>query len=775
MHRDEHGDYVPCVEPFGITVSQLQCKEYQLPEAPSRKRKAGGNDPDDQPSSKRPVIEEDLPVRHVKSMLSAVEEIPERSVSQSARAGDGPEEAPVAGDVDQVNGLPVPKGASLPDEYGVRIITKTRDKRANNRIMAPSAVVLDSWQIGFRDSTNHPDKGATRARRGEYFQQANSHAMYYDRRVADWNSTTQAEEDYDQDLVRKHQLHPRLGIFLPGSNNVWEEPERKEMDQYRPVVHVGPQGQIIHSSRTVARLRLDQASELAESRARLKDVIGMFMEESGTAEEDIVPDREIRAKVREDVLAVRAIDPASLPTPRRCLTPEQVPEEEVRHEGSARTRESSIRETLTVSRAVEEETEAQEVVALAVGELLEAAVAVEEQEKSKKEQEMEAAVRAVTKPQSRPYDAVRDMFTNSTSPSVAPAADPVTDNDTYRLSLLADIAEEKAEEERATQDTSMMDPALFSSETATQLPPRTQYLQPSYQPMPISAPASVPPPVPSSYNVPTISEPPVRANDFLRTALNPQTPSPVYPAIPPPPPSDYPSPSLRGALPSLRPMHDASPPPPEYHGSPATRPSVVVSNSGAFYPPAPPRPYHNGYSYPEPSSQQQLAAAALQQHGRNMPPPPPPPAAHIHQYPPLQPIAAPLYYPSAPMDQSPYTPSHYGPPPPGPMHSYGGTPPMTPSGQPMRGQPGSSGNSKQQYRKLEPAPTPPTRSRPPANQPRELRTVQFDYRESIKDYAANEAPPSHGPNQIRGWSHQNLKSKRHSTSKADGSTPGEPS
>jgi hypothetical protein len=367
------------------------------------------------------------------------------------------------------------------------------------------------------------------------------------------------------------------------------------------------------------------------------------------------------------------------------------------------------------------------------------------------------------------------MFTNSSSPTTAPPAELVTESDTYRLSLLADIAEEKAEEERAAQDTSMMDPALFSSEPAAQPAVRPQYQQIPYQAAPMSTPASIPPPIPASFPVPTISEPPARANDFLRTALNPQTPSPVYPAIPPPPPSDYPSPSLRGALPSLRPTHDASPPPPEFHGSPAARPNVVVSNSGAYYPPAPPRPYHNGYSYPEPSSQQQLATAALQQHGRNMAPPPPPPPAHNHQYPPLQPMGIPLYYPPPPMDQAPYPTNHYGPPPPGPMHTYGGPPPMTPSGQPMRGQPGSSGNSKQQYRKLEPAPTPPTRSRPPASQPRELRTVQFDYRESIKDYAANEAPPSHGPNQIRGWSHQNLKSKRHSTSKADGSTPSEPS
>jgi hypothetical protein len=42
----------------------------------------------------------------------------------------------------------------------------------------------------------------------------------------------------------------------------------------------------------------------------------------------------------------------------------------------------------------------------------------------------------------------------------------------------------------------------------------------------------------------------------------------------------------------------------------------------------------------------------------------------------------------------------------------------------------------------------------------ELRTVQFDYREAIKDYTPVEAPPRHGPTHVRGWSHNNLKKTR---------------
>jgi hypothetical protein len=75
-----------------------------------------------------------------------------------------------------------------------------------------------------------------------------------------------------------------------------------------------------------------------------------------------------------------------------------------------------------------------------------------------------------------------------------------------------------------------------------------------------------------------------------------------------------------------------------------------------------------------------------------------------------------------------------------------------------RGPPGSSSRP---YRKLEPAPTTPAvKPRPPPAARPELRTVQFNYREGIKDYMAIEDPPTHGPSAIRGWSHQNLKQPR---------------
>jgi hypothetical protein len=49
----------------------------------------------------------------------------------------------------------------------------------------------------------------------------------------------------------------------------------------------------------------------------------------------------------------------------------------------------------------------------------------------------------------------------------------------------------------------------------------------------------------------------------------------------------------------------------------------------------------------------------------------------------------------------------------------------------------------------------------------ELRTVQFDYREAIKDYTPVEAPPRHGPTQIRGWTHNNIRKTTRPASKGD--------
>ncbi len=101
-----------------------------------------------------------------------------------------------------------------------------------------------------------------------------------------------------------------------------------------------------------------------------------------------------------------------------------------------------------------------------------------------------------------------------------------------------------------------------------------------------------------------------------------------------------------------------------------------------------------------------------------------------------------------------------GPPPPPP-------PPPPPAQPSPRSRPGSSSsvpaNSSAKYRELMPAPVPPHRAGQQSNG-QGLKTITWDYREQLKDTAAPEAPPSHGPTTIRGWNH--VKKPRVSASKA---------
>lgn len=883
MHYDESGVCVPAPERIGVPLSQLMNESYQFPDEHRGKRKAVG-EPEGQPDAKRQGLlglDDDIP-RRTSALMSANDDVAE---SRSATPGEGEQPEPAAKptraargkapkpiwtttdgtvveekdeqllDVEEVNGLPLPKGASLPDEHGVRTITKSRKvEYANNRIMAPVAVPFEDWQIGYRDSSNNPLKGATRARRKEYLGQPNSNAAYYDRRVANYNSVLQTAADYDQDLVKKHNLHPTLGLFMPNSVNIQEYPVEKDLQQYKPVVQVGPRGQIFHSSRSVPRHRLDLEAKKLEKRERLKSSVAGFLRRDNIPEEEVAPPKQIVQRHREDVLIARAIDPDTLPVPAE-MPPS--PESDVEQQ-----------EEVAIEAAVEH--------LRGIAELLNAADFVASEENAAKMVSNTNAHKS-----SRPYDAIRDVFTEN-APVAAPApatpAQPPTGN-TFNLSLLAEVAEEaeraektlKDEElqraelqraeleevelarqegirmdaqiaERERQDlerqqierqeaeraeferqeyqrqelerqqaqraeypppppphvagpveSSVMDPRVFphdaprnNMQMASAEPPQSQYQEPppsQYQePPPVSQYPE--PPIYHAYDSapqwhregPVQPAEPTRGNDFLRTALNPQSPPPNYSSSYLPPqdyqfhhahPTQVPgqpqggpfnnAASHRGNLPALRPVRtfEDGTVAPDYQGSPAQsqHPSMMVSNNSYNYPPPPPRPYHNGYAVDE---------QQMYQHQQ----PGPSPARQLQ---PLQPMLAP-----APPSFPPQSPDHgytYPPlaPQPGAVVYQPAGPynpiaphPMTPASLAQRGPPGSSSRP---YRKLEPAPAQAANKPRPGAQRPELRTVQFDYREGIKDYTPLEAPPSHGPSAIRGWSHQNLNKQPRRVSK----------
>ncbi|KAK1691236.1 hypothetical protein BDP55DRAFT_258653 [Colletotrichum godetiae] len=181
------------------------------------------------------------------------------------------------------------------------------------------------------------------------------------------------------------------------------------------------------------------------------------------------------------------------------------------------------------------------------------------------------------------------------------------------------------------------------------------------------------------------------------------------------------------------------PPPPPY----------MNTNSGSFYPPGPPRPYHNGYTQEQPGLPPMMNQ--YPPYPGSQPPPPPLQQQQQQQQPPPygHPGMSPTYSSIAPV-QSPPNLQFVPQQPNEPSRSRAGSGSSTPSAQ---------GNSK--YPKLAPAPLPAHRVGWP--QGPELRTVQYDYKENIKDYAPTEPPPRRGPVQIRGWNINNNRIQRQKT------------
>lgn len=763
-------------QPFGpATFSELQEQAYWL----SPKRKAEG-EPEGQPSAKEARTDEyGAPemARHGGGLLSAVEDVEGRlSISRSQTPAAGPAEGREIFDVEELNGLPLPRATGLPDELGFRIIRRKGNANdiPNNRIIAPASIRWEDGEIGFSDSTNNPEKGATKARRREYLGKPNSHAMYYDRRSHGWYAHELEEDDFDEEKVKKYNLHPRMGIFLPNSSNEAELP-RDPVPGDRPVVCVGPKGQIIHASRSIWGSRLDAGIGAVGRKMEIRSVLRDFCARESIPPEEIEPSREHREAHRISMLLDRGVNPDLIPAA-----------EQQRPEDGDPPYTAGTRSGLTLRSGSPASS------APGMSTILEAASVLDAEEEA-----AESSRNARSQPHSRPYDAIRDVFTDNAPPS-PPSARPVI-ADTYNLSLLAELSEDRQRimdqpaQSAAPPSTemSMLDPRLFSPPGPGNNPgmrgpefsrpsdyPRANQLQPPNEFGPQSQwirsqehpPASVP----------------TRSNDFLRTALNPQ-PSSYPPIAPAPPAPAHPAPPARGlspppqripfsntgaaggSLPALRPVRsllDDQPPLPESQGSPPpmSRPAMVASNSGSYYPPAPPRPFHSGYSIVD-QPQMPPRQPVLMPGQQHLPPPPPGPPA---QSPAPYPMSPPSYLASSPPPM-PGPPGHIlqqsqpQPPP------FGGAPAPAAAASPhTRG--GSSSASSSRYRKLEPAPTPPHRMR--YQQP--LRTVPFDYREAIKHYSAVEAPPQQGPTHIRGWTHNNIRQVR-DPGKGDNPAPEDPS
>ncbi|KAI0808426.1 hypothetical protein GGR55DRAFT_190369 [Xylaria sp. FL0064] len=742
---------------------------------PPAKRKAE-DQPDGQPDSKKALgpsgsvkpengdeVSTPQP-RHIKGLLSAETELD--GEPESNAASPSPESDPKTEVYRGRKDLPdLPNGASEPDKWGVRTVAR-RGPRANNRLILPPPFIFGDDEIGFRDSTNDSSKKATRGTRGRFLDNPNSRNLHIDRTIVTYDCLEYEDDALDSNLVQKHNIHPKYGLFLPESRNEPESPP-EPVSGTNPIVIVTPNGATLQASRSVRGYRMDAALREDARRDKLSYLLTQYCKETGIESEEITTD-EIRERHR------RVLEEAAA----RREEADKYPTEEVLDAQNGVIDESVVRENAT--------------------RLLNAASYLELDRPNYPTSNHRL---------SRPYDAVRDVFTN-TEPSPPPPMPPM-EIDTFGLSFLADISEQMSLQ-RDTQYDPMFDHRLepqvveYRPEYHLEHQPHMQF---DYRPEYIADHRSVhhleqrldqpePPSMTDSMIDPRLLGPsnpvPPPSNAFLQTALNPPpmlahiAPAPSQGIEPPPQASVGRNPftgqgSGRGSpvLPPLRPsrrekaIEATHPPPPALiQQAPDFGPplGMIQSNSGNFFPPAPSRAYHQGYTLFE----QPIMGMPFGVSGGSVASSQPPPH--------LAPSHRPSYQPPSPTmsthAQIAAMPMHmpHGSSVSPPGSSMGLQSPTGPPGSRHRASisSGSNGPANAKYRKIAAAPIP--HNRPwPANGGAELRLAHYDHKEAIKDYRANEPPPRTGPTTIRGWNVNNVSKGRKGLKKEDSEEKDSPS
>lgn len=720
---------------------------------------------------------------------------------------------------------PLPKNIGEPDDYGVRTYNQRpsmREKGINSRILAPHVVWFEDWEIGFKDTSNDSTKGHTRAKRGKYLDTPNSNGIHFDHWCNGYDFSTTAPDDFDQELVKRHGVHPKYGIFLPTSTNESEEHQPYIMPG-KPVVYIAnPSGRISHASRSFQSTTNQRRSEELPLREKMKANLRRFCKMAEIETEDINIAEFVRS---DDMLRSKSLGTADKELSSRPQFSETTSEADEEVE----------------STPVEPEQPEGGITGLSVLTYATAYVAAQDVTRA-----------APPTPKPARYDAIRDVFTDS-KPDPAPVPEttnlglnflaelcnvetrlPGWDNRPEAISTLpvmdSDVRTTIKHEEPPTVSSfshapmnprlSQEPPPLFThnqpSDRMTLPPASSIHDRPAY-PVPIpqdaghradyksSAPPPPPPPGPplhadhgGYYPPPVASYPPGPREPLLPSgrpidpgynprrlsSYGPETPQqPAYssmywPQQPPPAGPPGPPPVLPPASSTASSAHQGYPLPPP--SSSSGRLSFSQTASAEPLPPLrPPRgrtqsvpeepPYdptmrgsiHNSYYQPPPSRSYQ----------RGYPVPEP------HQPPPLQPILGERILPNPQQSSASYMGS---PPPPyapqimsptfanapGLPGQLGQSPPGTPHGGPPgsahrhRSTPsGSSDAGSNKYRKLQPAPVPAHRAW--SNKP-ELKTIPYDHKET----GSSAALPSSGPTQIRGWN-VNQHRKRSKQDKGD--------
>lgn len=309
---------------------------------------------------------------------------------------------------------PLPKNIAEADEYGVRIYNQRltmREKATNSRIIAPHVFRFNDWETGFRDSSNDSSKGHTRTKRGKYLDTPNSNGMHFDHWCNGYDYSSTNPSDFDENLVRKHGVHPKYGIFLPTSTNDNEAPDPCVMPGKPKVFIANPSGRISHASRSFMTTINQRRVEDAPFRLKLSTSMRRFCKIADIEAEDLsiseyLPTEE---EMRSKSLGTAQQELASRPS-------DEIPEADVESEKVPTPRESTPKP---------------ESLRAALSAVSYAALMLE----------AEDANRAAPPPPPKPkpaarYDAIRDIFND-----VKPAAPPPVE-DTRKglgLSVLAEL------------------------------------------------------------------------------------------------------------------------------------------------------------------------------------------------------------------------------------------------------------------------------------------------------------------------------------------------
>lgn len=372
-----------------------------------------------------------------KGLLAAAKEAAAEAEAETPAAEEGsaptsPEaSSPRNGDVDvpkERMSPQLPKNATAADEYGVHMYTqRAADKTVHNRFIVPCSFAYESHEIGFRDSTNDPSRQKVKSV-NKYTDTPNSSAVHLDHRVINYDFSTFTYEDFDQDLILKHNLHPRYGMCLPGGIN-----ESEEADPYvmpgKPVVFIAnPSGRVVHASRAFQATTAQRSADEASLRTHMSAAIRRFCKRT-----DIEPEAVAVTDYLELDLDIRA---KSLGTADEEIRASVYPSDTLSSGGQDALEEAQ--QEMAASREKGEETDAgdraaaidqtseQHGAGMPALSILAYATAFEEAK--------DATRSTPSASKTSRYDAIRDVFTSS-----RPEPAPLPEDDTLGLNFLAQV------------------------------------------------------------------------------------------------------------------------------------------------------------------------------------------------------------------------------------------------------------------------------------------------------------------------------------------------